>query len=88
MAKCIALQTWAGSRYYAVVVVSETPTKTRVRVMTPGGVMLPNRRYVPCGEIALVPKHAIRDMPIDLHKIEQGYYDGHVRGYEGTVNAR
>ena len=68
-AKCIALDTWAGRRYYAVEVVGETLTKTRIRVLTPGGVMLPNRRYVQCGEITLVPKHAIRDMPADSHKI-------------------
>ena len=45
-AKCIALDTWAGRRYYAVEVVGETPKKVRIRVLTPGGVMLPNRRYV------------------------------------------
>ena len=62
-AKCVVLDTWAGRRYYAVEVVGETPKKARIRVLTPGGVMLPNRRYVQCGEIALVPKHAIKDMP-------------------------
>lgn len=41
-AKCIALDTWAGRRYYAVEVVGETPKKARIRVLTPGGVMLPN----------------------------------------------
>ena len=50
--------------------------------------MLPNRRYVQFGEIALVPKHAIYDMPADSHKIEQGYYTGHVEGFGGTVDAR
>ncbi len=50
--------------------------------------MLPNRRYVQCGEIALVPKHAIYDMPAESHKIEQGYYDGHISGFGGTVDAR
>lgn len=74
-AKCVVLDTWAGRRYYAVEVVGETPKKARIRVLTPGGVMLPNRRYVQCGEIALVPKHAIKDMPSDAHKIEQGYYN-------------
>lgn len=57
--KCIALDTWAGRRYYAVEVVGGTPQKARIRVLAPGGVMLPNRRHVQCGEIALVPKHAI-----------------------------
>ena len=50
--------------------------------------MLPNRRYVQFGEIALVPKHAIYDMPADSHKIEQGCYTGHVEGFGGTVDAR
>lgn len=71
-AKCVVLDTWAGRRYYAVEVVGETPKKTRVRVLTPGGVMLPGRRYVQCGEVALVPNHAIKDMPSDAHKVEQG----------------
>lgn len=75
-AKCIVLDGWAGRRYSAVEVIGETPKKARIRILTPGGVMLPNRRYVQCGEIALVPKHAICDMPAECHKIEQGYYDG------------
>lgn len=87
-AKCVVLDTWAGRRYYAVEVVGETPKKARVRVLTPGGVMLPGRRYVQCGEVALVPKHAIYDMPAESHKIEQGYYDGHISGFGGTVDAR
>lgn len=62
-AKCVVLDTWAGRRYYAVEVVGETPKKARIRVLAPDGVMLPNRRYVQCGDIALVPKHAIYDMP-------------------------
>lgn len=61
--KCIALDTWAGRRYYAVEVVDETPKRARIRILTPGGVMLPGRRYVQCGEIVLVPKHAIYDVP-------------------------
>ncbi len=64
-AKCVVLDTWAGRRYYAVEVLGETPKKARIRVLTPGDVMLPNRRYVQCGEIALVPMHAIYDMPAD-----------------------
>lgn len=87
-AKCIVLDTWAGRRYYAVEVVGETPKKARVRILTPGGVMLPGRRHVQYGEIALVPKHAICDMPAKSHKVEQGYYDGHIGGYGGTVDAR
>ncbi len=35
--------------------------------------MLPGRRYVQWGEVALVRKHAIKDMPSDAHKVEQGY---------------
>ena len=54
--RCIVLDTWAGRRYYAVELIGETPKKARIRVLTPGGIMLPNRRYVQFGEIALVPK--------------------------------
>ena len=88
MAKAIVLDTWAGRRYYPVDAISETPKKVRVRVMTPGGVMLPGRRYIQCGEEVLVPKHAAVDRPAEQHKIEQGYYDGHVTGYGGVGDAR
>lgn len=84
----LSLDTWAGRRHYAVEVVSETPKKARVRILTPGGVMLPGRRYANCGETVLVPKHALVDLPAHSHKVEQGYYDGHVGGYGGTVDAR
>ena len=86
--KYIVLDTWAGRRYYAVEVVGETPKKFRVRVLTPGGVMLPGRRYVNCGETVLVPKTAIADISKDDRKIEQGYYCGHLYGYGGVVDAR
>lgn len=86
--KSLVLDTWAGRRYYAVELVSETPKKARVRVLTLGGVMLPGRRYVNCGEIVLVPKHAVVDCPKAAHKVEEGYYDGHVDGYGGVVDAR
>jgi len=56
--KSLVLDTWAGRRYYAVELVGETPKKSRIRVLTPGGVMLPGCRYVNCGETVLVPKHA------------------------------
>lgn len=75
--KSLVLDTWAGRRDYAVEIVGQTPRKVRVRVLTPGGVMLPGRRYVNCGGIVLVPKHAVVDLPKDTHKVEQGYYDGH-----------
>lgn len=58
-AKCIVLDTWAGRRCYAVEVVGETPKKARVRILTPGGVMLPGRRYAHYNSIVLVPKHAL-----------------------------
>ena len=87
-AKSIVLDTWAGRRYYAVEVVGETPKKTRVRILTPGGVKLPGRRYVDYGETVLVPKHAVVDCPEAAHKVEDGYYDGHVDGYGGVVDAR
>ena len=63
--KSLVLDTWAGRRYYAVELVGQTPKKARVRVLTPGGVMLPGRRYVNCGETVLVPKHAVVDLPKD-----------------------
>ncbi len=66
--KSLVLDTWAGRRYYAVELVGQTPKKARVRVLTPGGVMLPGRRYVNCGETVLVPKHAVVDLPKDAHK--------------------
>lgn len=86
--KSLVLNTWAGRRHYAVEVVNETPKKARVRILTPGGVMLPGRRYANYGETVLVPKHALVDLPAHSHKVEQGYYDGHVGGYGGTVDAR
>ena len=86
--KAIVLDTWAGRRYYAVEVIGETPKKVRVRVLVPGGVMLPGRRHIQCGEEVLVPKHAVVDRPAEQHRIEQGYYDGHVAGYGGVGDAR
>lgn len=86
--KSIVLDTWAGRRYYAVQVVGETPKKARVRILTQGGVMLPGRRYADYGETVLVPKRAVVDLPKDTHKVEQGYYDGHVDGYGGVVDVR
>lgn len=85
--KALVLETWSGRRYYAVEVICETPKKVRVRVLTQGGVMLPGRRYVGYNEIALVPKHGISELPAD-HKVEQGYYDGSISGYGGSVDAR
>lgn len=86
--KAIVLDSWAGRRYYAVEVVGETAARVRVRILTPGGVMLPGKRYVNCGEEALVPKHALVDSPDVQHKIEQGYYDGSILGYGGIGDAR
>lgn len=81
MSKAIGLDTWTGRRYYAVEIIGETPKKFRVRILTPGGVMLPGKRYFHFDEVVLVPKHAIFDMP-EQHKIEQGYCDGNA-GYGG-----
>lgn len=50
--------------------------------------MLPSRRYAHCGDTVLVPKHALVDLPAEDHKVEQGYYDGHVDGYGGQSDAR
>jgi len=85
--KALVLDTWAGRRYYQVEVAGETPKKLRVRILAAGGVMLPGRRYVQCGEEVLVPKHAVVDLPAGEHKIEQGYYDGHIAGYGGVGDA-
>lgn len=86
--KALVLDTFAGRRYYAVEVIGETPKKARVRILASGGVMLPGRRYVNYGEDVLVPKHAIADIPAEQHKVEQGYYDGHIGGYGGVSDAR
>ncbi|MBA4252267.1 MAG: hypothetical protein C0442_11175 [Chlorobiaceae bacterium] len=81
--KAIALNTWAGRRYYPVDIIGETQKKLRVQILNYGGVMLPGRRYVPAGESCLVPKNAVVDMPYGKH--EDGYYDGYISGY-GVVN--
>ena len=86
--KYIGLDTWAGRRYYAVEVVGETPKKVRVRILTPGGVMLPGRRYVPCDGIVLVPKYSLFDRMVERYKVEEGYYDGNVFGYGGTIDEK
>lgn len=85
--KAVVLNTWAGARYYEVEVVDETPQKSRVKVLTPGGLMLPGRRYFNFHDTVLVPKHSLVDMP-ESHKIEEGYYDGYIYGYGGSVDAR
>ncbi|MFN4204691.1 MAG: hypothetical protein ACK4GM_16780, partial [Tabrizicola sp.] len=43
------------------VVVGETATKVRVRIMVSGGVILPGRRWAEFGDVVLVPKHAVLD---------------------------
>ena len=83
--KSLVLDTWAGRRYYAVELVGQTPKKARVRILTPGGVMLPGRRYVNYGETVLVPKYAVVDLPKDTNKVEQGYYDGHRNSTEAAT---
>jgi hypothetical protein len=65
----LALDTWAGRRYYTVEVVGETPKKARVRILTPGGVTLPGRRHFHYNEMVLVPKHALYDA-VAAHKVE------------------
>ncbi len=61
--KCIAIDSWAGRRYYPVSIVGETPKRFRVRVLADGGIPLPSRRYAAHGEIIAVPKYAVRDIP-------------------------
>lgn len=67
--KCIVLDTWAGRRYHLVEVIGETPMRARVRILTPGGVMLPGRRHAHCGAIVLVPKHALSELPADEYSL-------------------
>lgn len=81
MATVIALETWAGRRYYRVEVVGETPKRIRVKVTHPGGVRFPGGRYVPQGKTTLVPKYALRDLPEGTEKIEHNVYEGRIYGY-------
>jgi hypothetical protein len=69
--KCITLETWAGRLYHPVEVVGETPKKARVRILTPGGVMLPGRRYARFNDVVLVPKHALSELPADAHRDDE-----------------
>ena len=57
----LGLQSWAGLRWYPVTILGETPTKYRVRF--DDTLTLPSRKVVYPGDIALVPKHAVRLPP-------------------------
>lgn len=56
----LVLDTYAGRMRHPVEVIGETPKRYRVRILESGGVMLPGRRYMLCGEEVLVPKYAVR----------------------------
>ena len=53
----LLLDGWAGRRRVPVEVLSETPTRYRVRLEQ--GAMLPRRGYCDAGTVLLAPKHAV-----------------------------
>ena len=64
--KALALETWAGRRYYPCEVLSQTRTKYRVKLLAKDGVMLPGKRHAVYGQIVTVPKRAIYDISSQL----------------------
>ena len=84
--KAVALNTWAGRRYYPVEVISETPSRFRVRSLYRTWFFLPGKRRVEPEDVFLVPKHAVCD--VDQSKLEYDPYCGHIDGYGGEVDAR
>ncbi len=61
--KALALETWAGRRYYPCEILSQTRTKYRVKLLAKDAVMLPGKRRAVYGQIVTVPKRAIYDIP-------------------------
>jgi hypothetical protein len=57
---------WAGRRYYPCEVLSETPTKYRIRLLAKDGVLLPGKRYAAYGQVVTVPKRAVYDISSQL----------------------
>ena len=64
--KVLALETWAGRRYYPCEVLSQTRTKSRSKLLAKDGVMLPGKRYAVYGQVVSVPKHAVYDISSQL----------------------
>ena len=60
--KALALETWAGRRYYPCEILSQTPTKYRVKLLAKDGVTLPGKRYAGYGQIVTVPKRRLRHL--------------------------
>jgi len=60
----LCMNGWAGYSETPVIIVGETPKKYRIRLpdtRLPGeGIKLPKRRYLHTGEVALVPKTAVK----------------------------
>jgi len=55
--RVVCVETWAGRREYPVEIVGETPRRYRIRAQ--GEMLLPRRRLC-AGDVALVPKSAVR----------------------------
>ncbi len=55
----IAIDGYAGRRYHPVAIAGFTKARTRVVVMSPGGVRMPGGRHVGFGETTLVPRWAV-----------------------------
>ena len=85
----IALNTWGGTRYYAVDIIGKTKTRYRVsltHLRSPQQIRMPGGRIKVHGDTFLVPKYAVRH--ISASKLEDDSYDGCVYGLGGTVDAK
>jgi hypothetical protein len=60
--KAIALETYAGRRYYPCKIFCETNKYYQVKILSEEGVQLPGRRYARSGAIVSVPKYAVQDV--------------------------
>jgi hypothetical protein len=60
--KALALETWAGRRYFPCEVLSQTRSKYRIKLFAKDGVMLPGKRRTVYGQIVIVPKQAVYDI--------------------------
>jgi hypothetical protein len=56
--KALALETWAGRRYYPCEVLSQTRSKYRIKLLAKDGAMLPGKRRAVYGQIVTVLKRA------------------------------
>lgn len=81
----VALETWAGCRYYAVEIIGETAKRIRVRLShdrSPAYIRLPGNRVFYRDAVFLVPKTAMRR--VNLSRIEDDSYPGCVYEYGRT----